>query len=232
MNTAVGTKLKRLLKTLLLISVLLGLMLAVQAGWFEHLTDSNWVANFIHRQGPAGVALLFAVGALFTAVGGPRQIIAFVFGFALGGAVGALFSTFAALAGCLFSFYCARLTVREFLQKRFGSRLQRFERLIIHRTWLKVLMIRLLPVGSNLLTNLFAGATRVPASGFLIGSFIGYLPQMLIFAYAGAGLGLSDQYQLGISLVLLLLSSAIGTYLYRNRLSRQVDDLVTDKQGL
>lgn len=55
---------------------------------------------------------------------------------------------------------------------------------------------------------------------------------MLIFAYAGAGLGLSDQYQLGISLVLLLLSSAIGTYLYRNRLSRQVDDLVTDKQGL
>ncbi|MCE9789067.1 TVP38/TMEM64 family protein [Shewanella chilikensis] len=223
---------KRLLKTLLLMSVLLGLMLAVQAGWFEHLTDSKWVANFIHRQGPTGLALLFAVGTLFTAVGGPRQIIAFAFGFALGGTVGALFSTFAALAGCLLSFYCARLTVHEFLQKRLGSRLQRFERLIIHRTWLKVLMIRLLPVGSNLLTNLFAGATRVSAGGFLIGSFIGYLPQMLIFAYAGAGLGLSDQYQLGISLVLLLLSSAIGTYLYRNRLSRQVDDLVTDKQGL
>ncbi len=124
------------------------------------------------------------------------------------------------------------MTVREFLQKRFGIRLQRFERMIIHRTWLKVLMIRLLPVGSNLLTNLFAGATRVPVGGFLLGSFIGYLPQMLIFAYAGAGLGLSDQYQLGISLVLLLLSSFIGTYLYRNRLSRQVDDLVTDKQEL
>ncbi|WP_335912239.1 MULTISPECIES: VTT domain-containing protein [Shewanella] len=223
---------KRLLKTLLLLSVLLGLMLAVQAGWFEHLTDSNWVANFIQRQGSGGLALLFAVGTLFTAVGGPRQIIAFVFGFALGGTVGALFSTFAALAGCLLSFYCARLTVREFLQKRFGIRLQRFERMIIHRTWLKVLMIRLLPVGSNLLTNLFAGATRVPVGGFLLGSFIGYLPQMLIFAYAGAGLGLSDQYQLGISLVLLLLSSFIGTYLYRNRLSRQVDDLVTEKQEL
>ena len=232
MNTAAGIKLKRLLKTLLLLSVLLGLMLAVQAGWFEHLTDSNWVANFIQRQGSGGLALLFAVGTLFTAVGGPRQIIAFVFGFALGGTVGALFSTFAALAGCLLSFYCARLTVREFLQKRFGIRLQRFERMIIHRTWLKVLMIRLLPVGSNLLTNLFAGATRVPVGGFLLGSFIGYLPQMLIFAYAGAGLGLSDQYQLGISLVLLLLSSFIGTYLYRNRLSRQVDDLVTDKQEL
>ncbi len=232
MNTAAGIKLKRLLKTLLLLSVLLGLMLAVQAGWFEHLTDSNWVANFIQRQGSGGLALLFAVGTLFTAVGGPRQIIAFVFGFALGGTVGALFSTFAALAGCLLSFYCARLTVREFLQKRFGIRLQRFERMIIHRTWLKVLMIRLLPVGSNLLTNLFAGATRVPVGGFLLGSFIGYLPQMLIFAYAGAGLGLSDQYQLGISLVLLLLSSFIGTYLYRNRLSRQVDDLVTEKQEL
>ncbi|QSX31732.1 VTT domain-containing protein [Shewanella cyperi] len=205
------------------------LMLAAQAGWFEHLTDSNWVANFVKARGAYALALLFAIGALFTAIGGPRQMIAFVFGFALGGWQGALFSNFAAFAGCILCFYSARLTVRRSLQRRFGNRLQRFERLIAERTWLKVLMIRLLPVGSNVLTNLFAGATHVPARGFLLGSFIGYLPQMLIFAYAGAGIGLSDHYQLAISIGLFILSSAIGAYLYRNRLSRQVDELVSEE---
>ena len=90
-------------------------------------------------------------------------------------------------------------------------------------------MIRRLPVGSNLLTNLFAGATHVPARGFLLGSAIGYLPQMFIFSFAGAGIGLSDHYQLAISIGLFIVSSLIGAYLYRSRLRKQVDELVTEE---
>lgn len=112
-----------------------------------------------------------------------------------------LFSTLAALLGCVLAFYVARLTIRSSLQRRFGRRLQNFEALISDRTWLKVLMIRLLPVGSNLLTNLFTGATHVPARGFMLGSVLGYLPQMLIFSFAGAGIGFigssaRDQYRI------------------------------------
>lgn len=219
---------KRILKTLFIISVLLILMIATQQGMFEHLTDSNWVAQFVAKQGALGLFILLGIGALFTAIGGPRQVIAFVFGFALGGLNGALFSTLATLLGCIIAFYVARLTIRNSLQKRFGQRLQKFENLIGTQTWLKVLMIRLLPVGSNLLTNLFAGATHVPAHGFFIGSTIGYLPQMLIFSFAGAGIGLSDHYQLAISISLFVISSIIGTYLYRSRLRKQVSELVTE----
>jgi hypothetical protein len=52
--------------------------------WLKHLTDNHWVANYLH-QGPWAFIILTGVGALFTAVGGPRQMLAFVFGYALGG---------------------------------------------------------------------------------------------------------------------------------------------------
>ncbi|QUN07468.1 VTT domain-containing protein [Shewanella yunxiaonensis] len=220
--------LKRLAKAGVVVVILLLLTWAVKEGWFEHLTDSNWVARFVKTNGLYGWGILLLAGGFFTAVGGPRQVIAFVFGFAIGGWQGALYSTLAALLGCAISFYVARLTFRSSLQRRFGRRLQKFENLVIRNTWLKVLMIRLLPVGSNLLTNLFAGATHVPARGFMVGSTIGYLPQMLIFSFAGAGLGLSDHIQLSISIVLFLVSSIIGAYLYRSRLQHQVDELITE----
>lgn len=219
---------KRLMKALLVVSVLLILTLAAQQGLFEHLTDSNWVAKYIAKQGAWALFVLLMVGALFTAAGGPRQVIAFVFGFALGGIYGGLFSTLATLLGCLICFYVARLTIRRSVQARFGGRLQKFEALIRDNTWLKVLMIRLLPVGSNLVTNLLAGATHVPARGFVLGSAIGYLPQMLIFSFAGAGIGLSDHYQLAISIGLFIVSSLIGTYLYRSSLRKQVDEVIEE----
>ncbi|ABL98325.1 TVP38/TMEM64 family protein [Shewanella amazonensis] len=222
------THLKRLGKLSLTLTVLVLLMLAAREGWFDHLTDSNWVARFVQEGGVQALVVLLLAGSLFTAVGGPRQAIAFVCGFAMGGLYGALFSTLATLLGCLTSFYFARLTVRSSLSRRFGHRLQRFEALLAQKTWLKVLMIRLLPVGSNLLTNLLAGTTRVGVGGFLLGSALGYLPQMLIFSFAGAGIGLADHIQLGISVVLFILSSAIGAYLYRSHLKRQVDEIAEE----
>ncbi|MCG9697969.1 VTT domain-containing protein [Shewanella sp. Isolate11] len=222
-------KRKRFYKTLLIVCLLLLLTFATQQGLFEHVTDSNWVAQMIDENGVMALWGLLFVGALFTAVGGPRQMIAFVFGFALGGALGGLLSTVAALIGCVFAFYFARLTIRSTLQRRFSRKLYKFELLIVERTWLKVLLIRLLPVGSNLLTNLFAGATHVPARGFIFGSFIGYLPQMFIFSFAGAGVGLSDHNQLVVSIGLFIVSSVIGAYLYRSRLRKQVDELVEEE---
>ncbi|MGS0827092.1 TVP38/TMEM64 family protein [Shewanella sp. 0m-8] len=220
---------KRLAKTLLVITILVLLMFAAQQGLFEHLTDSNWVGNYVEQNGNSALAVLFLMGAAFTSVGGPRQVIAFVLGFALGGVYGALLATLSALLGCVITFYFARLTFRSSLKKRFKDKLFRFERLIIHRTFLKVLMIRLLPIGSNALTNLFAGTTHVSAWKFFAGSGIGYLPQMLIFSFAGAGIGLSDHNNLIISIVLFIFSSLIGAYLYKTRLRKQVGEIVTDE---
>lgn len=220
---------KRLGKFLLVTVLLMTLALVAQQGVFEHLVDSNWVADYINKHGQVGIISIFLMGSLFTSVGGPRQVIAFVFGFAFGGLLGALYSTLSAFTGCMVSFYVARLTLKKTLQGRFHSKLIRFEAIIHRQTWLKVVMIRLLPIGSNLLTNILAGGTNVKASQFFIGSFIGFWPQMLIFSFAGAGIGLSDSTNLMISILLFILSSAIATYLYKTRLHHQVDKLMSYK---
>jgi uncharacterized membrane protein YdjX (TVP38/TMEM64 family) len=140
--------------------------------------------------------------------------------------MGMVVSTLCTVIGAALCFSSSRWLLRGFVSRRFGHRLTRLESLLEQRTWLKALMIRLLPVGSNLLTNILAGATRIHALPFLAGSMLGYIPQMLVFSLIGSGIGVSDQYQLVLSIVLFIIASLIGTYLYRSRVSREMSDLI------
>ena len=216
----------RITKTLLMAGLLVLLIFAINSGWLEHLTDSNWVAGYLRQNGAWAWGAIFVAGVLFTAVGGPRQVLAFVCGFAMGGLQGALFSTLATLVGALCCFLLARTLFRNQVHRLAGRKLDKLEKLLRNDAWLKVTMIRLMPVGSNLLTNLFLGNTRVAVASFAVGSTLGYLPQMLIFAFAGAGVGFADDYQLLISLGLLLLSAILATYLYQSRARREVEEIV------
>ena len=205
---------------LLLIAILVAV--AVQQGFFQRLSDSQWVADYVADNGSRAVAELVLMGALFSCIGGPRQVLAFVFGYAFGGVQGAIFATVAALLGCIILFYFSRLVFREQIKRRFAQKLARLEALIIHKTWLKALMIRLLPLGSNYITNLLAGTTCVSPWQFFVGSGVGFLPQMFIFSFAGAGVSLSDEHHLQVSVVLFAIALAIGIYLYRTRLGKQL----------
>ncbi|MEH6731667.1 MAG: VTT domain-containing protein [Pseudoalteromonas distincta] len=215
----------RLAKFIVSLSLFIAIAFAVQQGFFEHIADSNWVAKFVNEQGKQAVVVLMAMGAAYAALGAPRQLLAFAFGFAFGAVEGALLALVATELGCILSFYAAKWLFRSSLQRKFNKSLMKFERLVKDNTTLKVLMIRLLPIGSNLFTNVAAGATTVPAQGFFLGSFIGYIPQTLIFAYAGAGIGLSEHEKILISIALFIVSSVIGSLLYRSQFRRKVQEL-------
>ncbi|KFZ37556.1 hypothetical protein HR45_08995 [Shewanella mangrovi] len=215
-------------KSLFTVLIFVLLALLVESGWFEHLTDKQWVAALINQEGISGDALVFGCAVLFMAVGGPRQLVALVYGYTLGTALGTLMAAMAAIVGCGVTFYLARFTIKGIITRRFGKKTKKFEQFICHKTWLKVIIIRFLPVGSNLVTNLLAGSTHTPSSGFFLGSFIGYLPQTFIFASAGAGIGFSDHFTLMFSCILLVASSLIGTYLYRRRVQPTVADILAE----
>lgn len=192
-------------------------LIAVKQGWLDFLTDENQVAAFLHEQGSLGLLIVAAAGTLYTAVGGPRQLLAFVFGFALDAVYGTLLSTLVTVFGAAICFYSARLLFRQSLNHRFGQRMARFDRLFQHHTTTKILMVRLLPVGSNLITNLLAGCSNIRFSAFAIGSGLGYLPQMLVFALAGAGIGNANHYQFALSVALFIIASLLGGYLYHQQ---------------
>lgn len=202
--------------------------LAIHYGWLDFMTSQTAVASYLQSHGVVGLAALVIAGAVFTGLGAPRQILAFVFGFALGGVNGTLVSTLATVLGATGCFLAARWLLRTPLSRRFSKRMQTFDRLFSEQTLLKVLMVRLLPVGSNLLTNLVAGCSGIRFAPFLAGSTLGYLPQMLVFALAGAGIGNANAYQLALSIGFFILASAIGAILFYNQRARTLADSVSD----
>lgn len=202
--------------------------LAIRNGWLDFIADRTQVASYLHSHGIEGLLAITLAGAIFTGIGAPRQLLAFVLGFALGGINGTLVSTLAATIGASGCFFTARWLLRTSLARRFDRRMRQFDELFQEQTLLKVLMVRLLPVGSNLVTNLVAGCSGIRFLPFLAGSVLGYLPQMLVFALAGAGIGTADEYQLILSVALFILASMIGALLYHNQRARTLANSVSD----
>ncbi|SFR49720.1 Uncharacterized membrane protein YdjX, TVP38/TMEM64 family, SNARE-associated domain [Marinobacter gudaonensis] len=202
--------------------------LTIHYGWLDFITNQNAVADYLQTHGAAGLLGLTLSGAVFTGLGAPRQVLAFVSGFALGGLNGTAISTLATAMGAAGCFLTARWLLAKSLQQRFGHRMQQFDRLFRDQPLIKVMMVRLLPVGSNLVTNLVAGCSGIRFYPFLAGSTLGYLPQMLVFALAGAGIGSADSYQLAISSGVFILASVIGALLYHNQRARRLADSVSD----
>jgi uncharacterized membrane protein YdjX (TVP38/TMEM64 family) len=82
------------------------------------------------------------------------------------------------------------------------------------------LVIRSLPVGNNAVTSLMGGLSAIPFPPFLAGSFLGYIPQHLVFAILGSGLRVDPFWRVAISAVLYLCSTAFGYLLYRRHRHR------------
>ncbi|KAA1174375.1 VTT domain-containing protein [Marinobacter salinexigens] len=202
--------------------------LAIHYGWLDFLADENQVANYLKSHGKTGLLVITLAGAVFTGIGAPRQLLAFVFGFSMGAVNGTLLSSIAAALGAAGSFYTARLLLQTSLAQRFDHRMRQFDTLFREQTFVKILMVRLLPVGSNLLTNLVSGCSRIHFGPFLAGSFLGYVPQMLVFALAGAGIGSADHYEVLVSAVLFVAASLLGALLYKSHRARNLANSVSD----
>jgi len=190
-------------------------------GWLFNATgladaaNESWVDAHIRGQGLAGYALFVGVGSVLTAVGMPRQVVAFLAGYAFGVFEGTLIGATAALGGCILTFYYARLFGRGLLQARLGKRAARFDAFITRHPFGATLLIRLLPAGSNLLTNLVAGVSSVPGRYFFGASWLGYVPQTLVFALVGSGVQIAPAAKTALAAGLFIVSGVIGVSLYR-----------------
>jgi len=203
------------LRGIFLILSLIAVGLLLKNAGLEHLFERAWIDANVRGNGWRGYGLFLGAGALMTAVGLPRQVVAFFGGYAFGVMPGLVLGALAALGGCVLAFYYARLFGRGLVRRMFPEKLQRFDDFVRGQPFAMTLIMRLLPVGSNLVTNLIAGVSRIPRPAFFAGSFLGYLPQTLVFALAGSGLTVDSQWQIGLSVVLLIVSGLLGIRLYR-----------------
>jgi uncharacterized membrane protein YdjX (TVP38/TMEM64 family) len=178
--------------------------------------NEAWIDARVRGRGINGALLFLLMGGLFTAIGLPRQIIAFLGGYAFSIGLGTLLGALAALLGCMLSFSYARLFGKGLLRARLGERAGRFDRFIHDHPFSMTVLVRLLPVGNNLLTNLAAGISSIRPTYFFVGSLLGYIPQTLVFALVGSGVQIDPALKLGLAVGLFLISGALGAYLYRH----------------
>ena len=87
------------------------------------------------------------------------------------------------------------------IYKRYANKCQQINLFLSKDTFIKCLIIRILPLGSNFLTNIVAGTLRIPLAPFVLGSGIGFIPQVLLFTAIGSGLAFSEHTQQQIMLV-------------------------------
>ncbi|MDB5373163.1 MAG: putative rane protein YdjX, family, SNARE-associated domain [Belnapia sp.] len=197
--------------------------------WLGAALGTEWVDSNIRGQGLWGEALFLLVGTAATAVGVPRQGVAFLGGYAFGAAMGGGLALLAQLLGCAVSFAWARLVGQAWAERRlagrFGRRLRPLRDTLADSPFGATLALRLLPLGNNLALNLLAGMAGIALPPFLAASAIGYLPQTLVFALLGKGVRVDGAWQLGLSAVLLLGSVGIGFWLLRrHRAGRALED--------
>lgn len=176
------------------------------------------IQNYLHTLIPSTLlgGLIFTL--LLTpamALGLPRQIAALSAGFLFGASYGMVLATVAAVLGCLITLMLARKLFAHKVQHYYPQQLAKVSHFFSYNTFLKALIIRLLPAGSNFLTNVLAGTARSPIKPYVLGSALGFMPQMTIFSLMGAGLQVNGQQQLIISIALLILALLLSSYLYQ-----------------
>ena len=183
----------------------------VAAGWALRAAGLGAAVAAAGRQGPLG---FIAIGALACAVGMPRQAVAYAGGLAFGLWPGAGLALLAQMLGCVVDFFWARLA-RRWAERVLSGRLARLDRFVARQPFTATLTMRLLPVGSNLLLNLLAGASGVAAGPFFAASALGYVPQTVIFGLLGGGVRVGHGAQVAISAGLFAASLLLGAVLMR-----------------
>lgn len=223
---------KVVLRSAILFASLVALGLALKFAGLDEIFSKAWIDADIRGQGLGGEILFVAVAAVFTAVGLPRQAAAFLGGYAFGFGPGTALSLLGATIGCATAFYYARFLGQDFVRTRFPNRVRKVDDFLSENPFTMTLLIRFLPVGSNLVVNLAAGVSSVRASAFLSGSGLGYIPQMAIFALVGTGITVDPALRIGLGVVLFAVSAVLGTHLYRKyRHGKTFDDRIERDLG-
>ena len=209
---------------------LLVIVLLVLLAWFvQDVLDKERVDALVGERGVTGMLLFVSVCVLLGSIGLSRQVIAFLGGYAFGFSNGFILSMLAVVGACITTYTLSRGVLQRFLSGRLPARVQRIDRFLHDNTFSMAMLLRLLPLGSNWVINIAAGASSVRVVPFLLGSALGYIPQMLIFSLVGSGTRVSQFWQVAIAMALFVVAVVIGMALYRSVLRGRRLDAALDR---
>ncbi len=125
------------------------------------------------------VGLSLPGGAIMTLAGG----------FLFGSLLGTLYVNVGATVGATLAFLVARYLLREWVEQKFGSRLDAIQQGFARNAFSYLMTLRLIPLFPFFLVNMVSGLTRVNVGTYMAATSLGIIPGSFVFAYAGRQLG-------------------------------------------
>lgn len=161
-----------------------------------------WGGGMMRAQGQGGVEALlagiaqgpwaaFGVMLVFSALalaGMPQFILIAATVVVFGPVLGSIYSWLATMASAAFGFALGRLFAQRMITRYGGRRLNEAGDLVARHGVVSSALIRNVPSAPFIVINVAAGATRMSAVKFLVGTALGILPKIVFIGLAGSGL--------------------------------------------
>lgn len=139
------------------------------------------------------IAVYMLIYIVATALSLPGAVILTLAGGALFGLVtGTIVISFASTIGATLACLVSRFLLRDWVQRRFGDKLQRINEGMEREGGFYLFTLRLIPVFPFFIINLAMGLTRIRISTYYWVSQLGMLPATIVYANAGKELGKVD----------------------------------------
>jgi len=216
---------KNLSKAILLAALLIAALAVVHFSQFgEQLKVSN--IDLLEKKlsafgGLAPLVFLFG-GALVIALGVPRALVSILGGLVFGLFEGILLALIAALLGATIIFLLTKWLGRPLFKQKVGGYLRAIENHTKTDGFLLVIILRQLPL-TSLLINVLIGLTSVSMGIFILGSIVGLLPEIVIFALFGSSLQESFILRVSIASTLwIVLILAVRVFFQRSPLAQSI----------
>ena len=154
---------------------------------WEFIQEKKGEYSALYKNSPmiflAGFFAFFVFCMTFAIPGSPLLILVagFIFDFFTGLAVVSLGGTL----GAYLCFLISRFFLRDFIQKKFSSRLKGVNRQIAKDGAFYVFSLRLIPILPFTVINLMMGVSKISGFKFTAATFLGLIPGSLVYVNAG-----------------------------------------------
>ena len=173
---------------------------------WQHSDDPQWLSSYIANSSPFHLLLILSSFVVLMTMGFPRQAVSFFCGVGFGAVSGGLIALLLTCLSACIAYALARGPLHALATRLLDNKLASIQRTFCQNSFRHVLIVRLFPVGSNLVTNALAGVLKVPFIPFISASLIGFIPQTLLFSLLGSGSRFVSTFEQPIQIVGLLVS--------------------------
>lgn len=146
------------------------------------------ITLFIGNHYFPAVLIYIALYVFVTSFSLPGAAVLTLSGGFLFGMAGILYVNIGATAGALNAFLAARYLIGDSVQKRYGGRMNAFNKEIDENGYSYLLTLRLIPLFPFFLINIFTGLTKIPMATFIWTTSLGIIPGSFVYIYTGSRL--------------------------------------------